>query len=602
MRREALGEKHPDVAQSLNNLGTFYSHQGQYGKAEPLCKQALEIYREALGEKHPDFAVSLKSLADLYHSQGQYGKAEPLCKQALEIYREALGEKHPDFAVSLNILAQLSASQGQYVKAEPLFKQALEIIRDTRGEKHPHFSGILHNLAMLYYSQRQYGKAEPHLKKALEITRETLGEKHPRFAVSLNNLAGLYYSQGQFGKAEPLLKQALEIEREALGEKHPNFAVSLNNLAVLYYWQGQYDKAEPLCKQALEIRREALGEKHPNFALSLNSLGGLQLGQKKHKLAATSCRQAVAIVAEHLETTAAVQTEQDQVSFASTHRPYLDNYLSAAAFADTTAQDAYAILLPWKGAVTRRQQMTRAARNILASSDQDVVALFQKLDDVTRQYANLVTRTIDPKAMTDLPKRLRVLDAERETLEVELARRTEAFRKIRQARQTTPADLQKALPADAVLVDFLVYQKRDPDKKTVERLVAFVITPKKIERLELGEMAPFTEAIDKYRLTLKRTRPITGKGDPAVFLRDKLWQPIAQHLGGAKTVLIAPDGAAVPTSFCRVAEHRREEVFDRGADDRGPSDSPVVARAARPAQGSAGRCVAEHVGIRRCRF
>ena len=38
-------------------------------------------------------------------------------------------------------------------------------------------------------------------------------------------------------------------------------------------------------------------------------------------------------------------------------------------------------------------------------------------------------------------------------------------------------------------------------------------------------------------------RPVTGaKNDPGVFLRDKLWQPIAKHVEGAKIVLISPDG------------------------------------------------------------
>ncbi|MBK6877847.1 MAG: tetratricopeptide repeat protein [Ignavibacteria bacterium] len=36
IRREILGEKHPDYASSLDNLGGFYSAIGSYQKAEPL--------------------------------------------------------------------------------------------------------------------------------------------------------------------------------------------------------------------------------------------------------------------------------------------------------------------------------------------------------------------------------------------------------------------------------------------------------------------------------------------------------------------------------------------------------------------------------------
>ena len=175
--------------------------------------------------------------------------------------------------------------------------------------------------------------------------------------------------------------------------------------------------------------------------------------------------------------------------------------------------------------------------------------LFAKLEDVSRQFANLMSRTIDPKQSADVAKRLTELDAEREKLEVALARRTEAFRKLRQAKQMTPADLQKSLPDGAVLVDFLVYHRTDPKtKKSIESLVAFVVSAKKIERIELGPLEAITTAIDNYLRTLKRVQPVTGaKNDPGVFLRDKLWQPIAQHVAGAKVVLIAPDG-----SLCRL--------------------------------------------------
>ncbi|NCS80046.1 MAG: tetratricopeptide repeat protein [Microcystis aeruginosa K13-07] len=39
--------------------------------------------------------VSLNNLALLYHSQGRYSEAEPLYREAINIFRERLGENHP---------------------------------------------------------------------------------------------------------------------------------------------------------------------------------------------------------------------------------------------------------------------------------------------------------------------------------------------------------------------------------------------------------------------------------------------------------------------------------------------------------------------------
>ena len=39
---KALGPEHPDVATSLNNLGTLYQNMGEYAKAEPLLQDPAE--------------------------------------------------------------------------------------------------------------------------------------------------------------------------------------------------------------------------------------------------------------------------------------------------------------------------------------------------------------------------------------------------------------------------------------------------------------------------------------------------------------------------------------------------------------------------------
>ena len=56
----------PDTASSLNNLALLYKDMGDYAKAEPLYKEALEIRQKVLGQEHPDTALSLNNLAALY--------------------------------------------------------------------------------------------------------------------------------------------------------------------------------------------------------------------------------------------------------------------------------------------------------------------------------------------------------------------------------------------------------------------------------------------------------------------------------------------------------------------------------------------------------
>ncbi|MBC1280761.1 tetratricopeptide repeat protein, partial [Nostoc sp. UCD121] len=293
--KKRLGEEHPSVAASLNNLAGLYRSQGRYSEAEPLYIQALALTCKLLGKEHPDVAASLNNLAGLYRSQGRYSEAEPLYIQALALWRKLLGKEHPDVASSLNNLAGLYRSQGRYSEAEPLYIQALALWRKLLGKEHPDVASSLNNLAGLYRSQGRYSEAEPLYIQALALWRKLLGKEHPDVASSLNNLAGLYRSQGRYSEAEPLYIQALALRRKLLGEEHPDVATSLNNLAGLYDSQGRYSEAEPLYIQALALRRKLLGEEHPDVAQSLNNLATLYDSQGRYSEAEPLYIQALAL-------------------------------------------------------------------------------------------------------------------------------------------------------------------------------------------------------------------------------------------------------------------------------------------------------------------
>jgi len=54
LRKRLLGDNHPDVATSLNNLAALYYSQGRYTEAEPLYREAIKIATQVLGKNHPD--------------------------------------------------------------------------------------------------------------------------------------------------------------------------------------------------------------------------------------------------------------------------------------------------------------------------------------------------------------------------------------------------------------------------------------------------------------------------------------------------------------------------------------------------------------------
>jgi tetratricopeptide (TPR) repeat protein len=78
----------------------------------PLYRRALAIYENALVTSHPDVAISLNNLGSVYIDQGQCALAEPLLKRSLAILENALGPDHPDVATVLANLARLDETIG----------------------------------------------------------------------------------------------------------------------------------------------------------------------------------------------------------------------------------------------------------------------------------------------------------------------------------------------------------------------------------------------------------------------------------------------------------------------------------------------------------
>ncbi|MBS0265125.1 MAG: CHAT domain-containing protein [Planctomycetes bacterium] len=72
------------------------------------------------------------------------------------------------------------------------------------------------------------------------------------------------------------------------------------------------------------------------------------------------------------------------------------------------------------------------------------------------------------------------------------------------------------------------------------RVVAFVVRgDRDIIRVELGAAKPIAELVDRWRESFGRS---DDSRKAANELRQRLWDPLAEHLDGCETVLISPDG------------------------------------------------------------
>lgn len=260
------------AARLFRSIAYSYSILGEYAKAIELGTQALNIRKQVLGESHPDYAASLSDLALYYSYLGDYSKAVELGTKVLNIVKQLFGESHHYYVASLSELASYYSGLGNYSKAVEFGTQALNIAKQLFSESNPYYATSLSDLASYYFGLGDYSKAVELGTQALNIRKQVLGDTHLDYATSLAGLAGCYSYLGDYSKAVELGTQALNIFKQLFGETHPYYASSLSDLASYYSFLGDYSKAVELGTQALNIRKWVLGETHPDYSYSLHNL------------------------------------------------------------------------------------------------------------------------------------------------------------------------------------------------------------------------------------------------------------------------------------------------------------------------------------------
>lgn len=261
IRRARLGEKHPDVADSLNLLGIATQYQGKQKESEAAFREALEIRR--VGPAHPQhLALSMGNLGNVLRDRGDWTGAAALFREALAIRRKIWGNEHPRVASSLGQLSAVAVLQGNAEEAVQAAEQAVAILRRTMPAGHPDVARGLTQYGSALRLAKRYEEAEAVLKEALAINVAARGNDAPETMASGASLALLLNETGRAKDAEPLLRKNVEGRRKLMGARSLHLAAALEQLAANRLKLDDSAEARTLYSQALEIRREAQGSEH----------------------------------------------------------------------------------------------------------------------------------------------------------------------------------------------------------------------------------------------------------------------------------------------------------------------------------------------------
>lgn len=148
------------------NLGTVFSKQGKYPKAEKYYQKSLTLARDLKNKEY--ISTILEGLGVLADQQRDDLQAEKYFLESLIIAKE---RGHSERIISLlTNLSAVKGNQGDYIQMKDYLQQGLDIAEKT--EHRLYESVIMCNLGWLYLNQQKIDSASTACLKSLKIAEE----------------------------------------------------------------------------------------------------------------------------------------------------------------------------------------------------------------------------------------------------------------------------------------------------------------------------------------------------------------------------------------------------------------------------------------------
>ena len=176
LSKKRLGDRHPEVAQALNDIALGQLYTGDLAGAERSYLEAIDLGSALLGEDHPEVATMRENLGNVYFRQGQLDKTAKNLEVVLAMRRKALGDDSEPVGRTLANIGTVYRRAGNDEAAVKNYREAAERLSAKLGPEHPDVGTILLGMGDPLRKLGKYSEAEAALKRALDIQVKAFGE------------------------------------------------------------------------------------------------------------------------------------------------------------------------------------------------------------------------------------------------------------------------------------------------------------------------------------------------------------------------------------------------------------------------------------------
>jgi CHAT domain-containing protein/Tfp pilus assembly protein PilF len=533
------GDYRQQTAKINNNISSCYQQMGNYPTAGDYLTRSIALKKELGQTGEASYAKSLNNLGQLYIEQGKYHEAEPVLIEALDIKTRTEGKESISYATSLLNIGILYKNLSNYKRAETYLAEALRLMEAKLGENDPETDKARTNLASVYLSLDKAELAKPLLEKSGKIQNSAKGSSSAEFFSSKFNLASLYWTTGNTTESKTLFAETLEMIDKKFGNGFPLYAGCLNSLGIISWVEGDLPKAENYLRQALELRKMTLGENHPDYATTLHNLAGLLKDEGKFEQAEKYYKQAFNLYLEQIHEYFPHLSESEQAKFYTQMKERFDMFncyvISKEGDKSTLLGDMFNFQMATKAILLNSQKSIR--NSILSSKDSSLISSFDTWKSLRERYSKLSSLT-----KTDIQERkenISRLQDSINSIEKELASRSDKFSEVQTKKPLKWQDVQKQLKPDEAAVEIIRFRFFQREWKDDIFYAALILTSETKISPQLVLIKYGKELEEKYIKNYTKSISMRIKDNESF---NYFWKDIDKLTSSKKNIYLSPDG------------------------------------------------------------
>jgi CHAT domain-containing protein len=527
----------------LIQYASFDRTLGRLHDARDKLIKAYELQRKHLGDHHPLLATTLNNLGEVEVLSGRYDSARNHYLKALSLLDDKSDHNASEIAIILSNFAELEYIQGNFQEATRLISRSIQLQETIFGKDSYQLAPALSRLAGIYYSAGQYQKAHQLSKSIVQLYRQADVEP-AQLINALANLGEVEYQSGRYQAALVHYHEAMTLGIQTYGQHSLPVASILANRAIVLRKQNRLNEAIEDYQAALGIIEATLGASNPQIIDLSYALAETLKEAGRNKEALNYYQQAAAVIQQRYQLSGPIDIRSKMTELRS-NREVIEKYLTLLAQEHSTssiANETYLLSQLARATTTAHATQQMAVR--FASGSDQLASLIrsyeqgkQLLKTKEQEYFDLLSRSQSQHLNINRVKNnLKKSQQQLELIEAQLKTQYPKYFDLLHLSNLNVRQTQALLTEHESLLTYLVTQ---------EHVFAWIIRPGAasfhslpVSRKELvGKVQRLRQTIDPQLIDDFNS----FDGDIAYQLYQSLFASLEKDLKGSSKIIVIPD-------------------------------------------------------------